>query len=661
VGFNVAAAVEKQKRKQLGADLVNLARDETPAKSLEQESERVLFKEWGEYLGGVETIKEEQEILDRYRDPEDLAKALEEWRTSDLGFACENMKIRSPEGELLPAETALDPYQVAMLERDAQFGVMMKARRIGGSVGSEVKSVAAICRAINPSSSHFISQNHREATDKVVDSYSLYETIPKRAKPPKIGSGIKAQLEFKRKDGRIVRIVSRPQTEPRAIEGYLWLDEFGGYDDQPGIYSAAIPATSLTGFLWIIGTPGASYDLFSDIMENRNGPNGQGYPAFNGNRYKIMWWECVRMVQSGKFEEAQEMCPQLSTKDRVERYGAPRLQNIWQSAPSLAWFQREEECVYVDDAESYYPDHKVRPCIVRAPVDGFSNTIDWGDEKPKLTAIEERLRENRIDDTIFGNVSQLATAIAYGRVGKSLVMGVDPGFKDGCAITIIEECPGNLAFVRYQEKFEQHSFPEIENKLVNIAAQIPVRQTGIDAQDPEGRALMDRLRGNPRFGSSRITPVPGSAFLNAEMAVDLMERFEAIAIAIPEDTELIRDIKKVRRAVKQGLVSIDVKRDEHGHGDRFFSLIYALACMPRLSRCAPLSVRTSEQLDELGVPRRIVPATNTRPVRPDTRSALITASPTKRMVPKMPRASDLSHLEIGRRLDPFSLPKKWGW
>lgn len=649
-------------RKALAVAVEEQARVEPPKSDKPAQASQEFYRAWSDHLGGPKIVEQRDALLEKYHDPSDARAIMEEWYNSDIGFVSEHMSIRDMRtGRMVSAAQAIDPYQIDMLENQARFAIMMKARRIGGSVGSCIVSVAAICRKDLPLSSFFVSRNYKEAKEKVEIAYDIFQTIPRAHKPAMSSRGIKSVLEFRLADGRPVKIHSHPQTEPRSIEGILWLDEFGAYQDQVGIYNAAIHAVSILGKVWLIGTPGNSRDLFSDIMENRGGPDNRGYASFNNNRFKIEWWKCIRMVRAGKFDEAQIKAPEMDTELRVERYGSEALLDIWNSRISDAYFQREEECAYSDDAESYYSEDLLRAAEVQIADKGFARTIDWADGRPKLSLFEQKLEEAHLDRTIFTSPDLLRAAIAADRLKGQFVLGIDPGFTDGCVLTIVEDIidyPG-LSIVRFQEKFRQRDFIELENKVLHIGQRIPLRQIAIDCRDREGAALASRLRANPNFGPARVKAIEATAQLNSDMAIDLHERLEGVLLGLPNDDDLTRDIKKVRRIVlNDGQPSISVKRDMDGHGDRFFSLIYALSCLPRVSSRKTLTMHGLSDYKRLNVPQTIVPYA---PGPRQERNPYDPIVSPKLIVSRSPSISDLGRIRLpgAFRTNPFGRPERF--
>src|SRR5687768_7749548 len=211
--------------KILGAGLTKTARAKKVSPRREDQEEAYLMEKWGQHLDGPKTIMDQADILGQVLDAELL---IEEWLGSEEGFATEYLAIRNSEtGAFEPLD--LDLYQLQMLKSDAMYGFYKKARRIGLSYGTSVKALVR-AHLSDGHDSYFVSKNNEEAKEKIKYALELWQTMPPDIRKPLASRGVTAKLEFASKtNGQTSRLISHPQTEPRGIQGDIYLDEFSSY------------------------------------------------------------------------------------------------------------------------------------------------------------------------------------------------------------------------------------------------------------------------------------------------------------------------------------------------------------------------------------------------------------------------------------------------
>lgn len=621
--------------KTLGAALVAEAKRPLPSNAPPEAKEaQGLMERWGEHLGGVEELsnREQADILSDLTDLDKKA-LVEEWLNSEEGFSSEFLSAKDPiTGIFGPLN--LETYQVETLRNDSTHALFLKSRRIGITWVLAMKGLVR-GHLRDGHDSYYISKTEDDAKEIIKKARELYDTMPKDIRKALASRGVRTSLEFESSHGGLVsRLISHPQTEPRGIEGDIYLDEFAAYQKQEEIYTAATNCLVRQGRIWVISTPRYKDDIFYGLY---SGELGGG--AYQGHIYEIPWWECSIMVQHELFQEAQIECPKLLTAERVYKYGSERLIDVYEGNIAEHDFQVEYECEWRDDAASFYPAVIRKPCLFPVKKDkGFQSDIDQEMVEYEM----ETILKSQSIDTFFTKIpEELFMAVRTGRIGSRLFMGIDPGQTDGCGIVIVEETPEGMAVVRYADRFVGLGYVERENFIMKLGQNLPINRVAVDARDGEGRALVSRLRDNTFFGIYKIKAVEGSAKLNFDMAIDLKRRMVSQKIAIPDDEYLVADIGKVRTvALKNNDLTIEIIRNDEGHADQFYALIYACTLLtpmdgsimlfrPDLSKVPSRSFNTIEPA-----------AGTTRPNKTKKK-----ANPNKRLV-KSPRIGDFSDIKI---------------
>lgn len=578
--------------KILGAALTNEARKRGRPRTKKNAEEQALLAKWGEYLGGPETIVEQAELLSKIKDPKAVVEA---WLSSEEGFASEYLAVRDTETGL-EKSIDLEIYQIDLLRNNSMYAFYKKARRIGLSYATAIKALVR-AHLMDSNDTYFVSKNQEEAKEKIKYALELWTMMPPDIKKNLASRGIRAQLEFESKSGiGVSRLISHPQTEPRGVQGDIYLDEFSSYLRQEDIYTAAQNSLTREGRIWILSTPRNKGDIFYKIDQGLIGKQ-----VFEQNKFALPWWKSKQMVKEGFYKEAQTSCPELDTKTRVYRYGSPKLIATYEGNISEGLFRVEYECEYIDDANSFYPDSILSPCLFAVKDKEYDKTLNKDGLMNPYEEMENKLLAANINPLFTQNIQELVHACEHGIVGSRLVMGIDPGYTDGCSIVILEEFK-DFAILRYQVKYLSLGYAKREEKIVEIGKRLPIRRIAIDEKDGEGRALISRLKSIPYFGEYKIAAIPASPGLNADMAIDLKRRLEAKMIALPHEEAIIKDLKKVSLGLtKSGEATIEARRDKDGHADNYFALIYAVHL---LSPIAANQSMATPDYESAGVPKR---------------------------------------------------------
>lgn len=541
-----------------------------PPKNKEQAEEQHIMKRISENLNGEKELAKEIEIASRISDPEEF---METFNNSDLGFAFNNVK-RFDKDTMEDVPISFYEYQMKLMQSDATYELWHKGRRLGMTWGIALKGLIRAMRRVKYTA-YYMSKNYEDAQDIIKYALEFYESIPADVKKDLASNSIKAQLEFDDGNARTIsRLISHPQTQIRGKQGDITLDEFSYYLDQRGIYNAANNAISREGRIVVISTPRYKTDFFYSLAEGKSGAS----KGFAGNIYRIPWWHCPDMVAAGKFDLAQVECPDMKTAQRVERFGSERLFGIFNASESESDFAVEQECEYADDVTAFYPEELIEKVLFPIKDEQFRRTIDESHGKLYEYPMESKLLSLGIEPLFYENIDEFIRAVSAGKVGRYLVMGIDSGFADGCAISIFESTRQGIVIKRFQTKLIRVDFTAIKDLIFKILKAIPIKEVGIDVRDAGGRAMASEIK-----TTVSVIEIITNTDINNDMAIDYRNRMEKQTVALPDHESVRRDLKKVRRGYtpQTGMHCIEVSRDKkYGHGDNFFSEVYALRCLP---------------------------------------------------------------------------------
>jgi len=208
---------------------------------------------------------------------------------------------------------------------------------------------------------NIVSTTQEEAADKLAIGDQLYSSIPKEMEE----FGLKP-IKYKNASDVLAfhmppytsTITSKPGTS--AIRGGkkdMYYDEAAFIKEFPTLYQAGLPAiTRGQGRVTVVSTPFGESGLYHELWNEEK-----------WSHHKVPWWESRFMVNGGinpdgtsnyeAVEEAIAFAPEMGTIERVDRFGSEKLKEILHSGlrDDIMAFQTEYECMFVDEAESYYP------------------------------------------------------------------------------------------------------------------------------------------------------------------------------------------------------------------------------------------------------------------------------------------------------------------
>lgn len=201
---------------------------------------------------------------------------------------------------------------------------------------------------------NYISVTQEEAKDKINIAKNLYHSIPEDFKEqgikPDIWNDAEDTLGFHGPPHTSLLISKPASSGVRGGKKDIYFDEAAHIRDFKKLYQAALPAIIRgEGRITVVSTPMDESGLFYDIATDP-----KTYPEYT--RHVVPWWEAEPMVKADHLAEALALAPTLSTPERVNRFGSPKLLSVYTGfGQDIMGFQTEFECQFVDELAAFYP------------------------------------------------------------------------------------------------------------------------------------------------------------------------------------------------------------------------------------------------------------------------------------------------------------------
>ena len=397
-------------------------------------------------------------------------------------------------------------YQKAWINDDSRFKIALKARQIGFTTALCWEAIdLAInkkCRVLILSATE---RQSLEVMDRVYDILRIFKRIQGTEFPRENRS----EIMFPN-GSRIISLPANPGTV-RGYTGHVMLDEFAFHRDAKQIWRAMLPIITRGYKVRVVSTPagksGKFYELWSDEQNDFS-------------RHKTDIYDAVKAGLQVNLEEIRKA---MDPDD----------------------FAQEYECVFLDEAHSYFPMELI--------LGNISAACDRWNGKPK--------------------------GVFYG--------GVDIGRKRDLTVIYILEKLEDVFFTRELKVLFRQSFQAQKRVIQHFLKKFPFHRICMDATGL-GMQLAEDLK---REYGSVIEPVTFTSKVKEDLATFTRMIFEKRQIRIPDDQDLIRDIHSIKKIMTAaGNIRFDADRNERSHADRFWVLALALHGANRSS--GPITVVT---------------------------------------------------------------------
>lgn len=158
--------------------------------------------------------------------------------------------------------------------------------------------------------------------------------------------------------------------------------------------------------------------------------------------------------------------------------------------------------------------------------------------------------------------------------GAPCWVGMDLAARGDLTVIAVLEEVGDVLAARELVVMRRASFAE---QLAELDRVMRAYRVALCLIDQTGMGEMPVQEAQRRHGSYRVEGVLFTPARKVDMAVGLKDRFQQRRLRIPQDTDLVEDLRSVRAEVgPAGVPRLMAQRQGGSHGDRFWAL--ALAC-----------------------------------------------------------------------------------
>jgi len=397
-------------------------------------------------------------------------------------------------------------FQVAHLCDDGQFRIEDKSRQIAWSFLVAMEATAEAI--LGAQSSVFVSINLDEASEKIRYAKAVLENI-QNYQLPKVIRDNTFGLEF----DNGARILSLPSREPRGkARMNVYLDEFCHIARDRAIYGAALPMISKGGRLRIGSSLMGASGQHWEVSQQRLRP----YPGYT--RSVTPWWKVKAF--STDVRAAYQLAPVLPTAERVERFGNQRIRAIHDNMHSED-FQREYECVYVDETSAWFPWEEIQAI-----------------QQPSLYTITADTKGEAVSKAMNA-IAELKAAVTRGVVETAMAAGIDVGRTRNATEIFVVGCTTTDTYpLRLTLTLENASFDTQLAVAAAVFDTLPIKKGYID-QNGIGRNLAERLE--KRF-PSKVEGVDFTVQSKTVWATDAKMLAQQLKAIIPANRDLAYQI-----------------------------------------------------------------------------------------------------------------------
>ena len=420
------------------------------------------------------------------------------------------------------------PYQVAWIRDESRIKLMEKSRQIGMSWTTAYALVRRHCAGLSRRDTWVSSRDELQAKLFIDDCRKFADILGiaiSEVSNSRVDSSADARSIGFADGTRIWSLSSNPDAQA-GKRGTRVLDEFALHPDPALLYAVAYPGITWGGSLQIISTHRGTDNFFYKLVdEARNGGNPK-----NISLHRVTLQDALEQGLLGKIKAALPPEHEVSHMDEAEYFDL-----VKKSCADEESFLQEYMCTPADDSAGFVGYDCISRCCYK-PEDG-----DWRRPAGKM---------------------------------NPLFLGVDVGRSRDLSVFWLLESVGDILYTREVSVMSDVPFSQQEAELHRFLRLPNLRCARID-QSGLGRQFAERAV--ERYGSARVGGVTFTAGVKEALAYPLRARFEDAKIRIPDDIEIIADIRSVRKEVGAGgTLRFCAERTVDGHADRFWALALAV-------------------------------------------------------------------------------------
>lgn len=451
----------------------------------------------------------------------------------------------------------LDFWQDDFIKNRNRYICLLKSRQTGFSF---VVAIKGLVKALDPArtqyTKQFVSYNEEDAQEKIRYAKQFYESIPGKYKK-KLVHQTATTMEFEDVGGKSTsRLISLPCRPPRGKNGDVCLDEFAIYLPRLSkeIYTAASFCTLRKGCIEVGSTPLGTIGKFYEICTDRG-----NYPNFD--RYFIPWWYAGVMCKDVR--GAVQFAKEMSTEERVEKYGTDRLISLYKNS-TLEDFQQECECVFIDSSASYISLELI-----------YANTPGRRDSDIPANIVDDEeyfAAQRDVEIKNFRDADELILNYSPDKNGSPLYLGLDIGrTSDATVFFIIGRINGKKRSVLRHE-MRNADFDSQTAVLNRLMENLPIYRSCID-DGGIGRNLAENAK--KRYGE-RVELYHFDLKSKEILAMEAKTGLERREFELENDRDFHAQVHSIKRTPSSGgSFRYDAERNEKGHADSFWA--WALA------------------------------------------------------------------------------------
>lgn len=460
-------------------------------------------------------------------------------KTERCAFLVDNLDLEEAAG--VPG-ARWEAFQLSHLDYDGMFGIEAKSRQIAWSWLVAAEAVAT--GILSGEGTIFVSINLDEAKEKIRYASQIIEVLPRQMRP-RLLTDNRTELEF----ANGARLISLPGTPPRGkARFHIALDEYAHSRNADRIYTGALPIISKGNRRLRIGSsPMGASGRFWEIFTQKMQP----YPGYR--RKSTPWWEVQAFCTNVR--EARILAPGLPTAQRVELFGADRIQVIFANMP-LEDFQQEFECDFVDQATAWITWEEIA-----------ANQV--GIVCHAATCYEKEV------DSAFATIDALRVEIEQRRVEHVFGAGVDVGrTRNTSELFLVGQSTTDTFPLRLMVTMDNVSFDDQKSVLRYALDMLPISKMFID-RNGIGMNLAEDLE---RLYPVKVEGVQFTQPNKVLWATDTKMRIQQGKTPLPVHKDLAYQIHSVKRIVSSSKNLIfDTERNEKHHADKFWAWALALS------------------------------------------------------------------------------------
>jgi phage FluMu gp28-like protein len=434
-----------------------------------------------------------------------------------------------------PREKYFLPFQRAWLKDSSALRIMQKSRQVGASFTHAYDSVKkAAC--VNDAMDIWVSsRDETQARLYIEDCTKWAKLLQSRSHPQIVYTNVSELrayvLQFA--SGRRIYCVSSNPNALAGKRGHVKLDEFALHQDQRMLYRVAKPVTQWGGTLSIISTHRGSQSVFSELIRDiteRGNPMG----------WSLHTVPVQKAVEQGLVEKINAKAGSAETREEfIARLRA-------QCIDEEQWLQ-EYCCTAADESTAFITFEMVTGCE---------------EEGLRLMTVEEL-------EVLPGRGNDGTTDEAARRDARptALYLGLDVARKHDLCVFDVGEKIGDVVWDRLRIEMRGCRFAEIEETLFRLLRLPQLKRACIDAT---GLGAQLAERASERF-EWKVEPITFTAPIKEELAFGLRADFEERRLRIVCDSQLVSDLRGIKKAVTQSGNIRFLGESGDSHCDRFWA------------------------------------------------------------------------------------------